>query len=64
VKIADGTVANCGDLIVYTRNDHRVEAAEPGRTLANGDLLRIDTITRQRPARPSSTPVTRNAEGD
>ena len=28
-----------------TRNDHRVEAGEPGRTLANGDLLRIDAIT-------------------
>ena len=28
-----------------TRNDHAVEAGEPGRTLANGDLLRIDAVT-------------------
>jgi hypothetical protein len=32
-------------LIMCTRNDHQVEAGEPGRTLANGDLLRIDAIT-------------------
>jgi conjugative relaxase-like TrwC/TraI family protein len=46
VTIANGTVASCGDLIVCTRNDHAVEAGEPGRTLANGDLLRIDAVTR------------------
>jgi hypothetical protein len=34
------------DLIICTRNDHQVEAGEPGRTLPNGDLLRIETITR------------------
>jgi hypothetical protein len=45
VKIAGGTTASCGDLIVCTRNDHRVEAGEPGRTLANGDLLLIDAVT-------------------
>ncbi|MGH3245489.1 MAG: hypothetical protein ACRDOI_04640, partial [Trebonia sp.] len=45
VTIADGTTANAGDLIVCTRNDKTVEAGEPGRTLANGDLLRIDAIT-------------------
>jgi conjugative relaxase-like TrwC/TraI family protein len=45
VRIADGTTANVGDLIVCIRNDHRVEAGEPGRTLANGDLLRIDAVT-------------------
>ena len=44
VPIADGAVAGCGDLIVCTRNDHTVEAGEPGRILANGDLLRIDAI--------------------
>jgi hypothetical protein len=43
--IADGTAASPGDLIVCTRNDHTIEAGEPGRTLANGDLLRIDAIT-------------------
>jgi conjugative relaxase-like TrwC/TraI family protein len=45
VSIADGATASCGDLIVCTRNDHSVEAGEPGRTLANGDLLRIDAVT-------------------
>jgi conjugative relaxase-like TrwC/TraI family protein len=45
VTIADGAVAGRGDLIMCTRNDHQVEAGEPGRALANGDLLRIDTIT-------------------
>jgi hypothetical protein len=44
-QIADGAPASRGDLIVCTRNDHAVEAGEPGRALANGDLLRIDAIT-------------------
>ena len=47
VTIADGTRASPGDLIICTRNDHGVEAGEPGRTLANGDLLRIESITRR-----------------
>ena len=47
VTIADGTRASPGDLIICTRNDHHVEAGEPGRTLANGDLLRIEAITRR-----------------
>ena len=46
VTIADGTQASPGDLIVCTRNDHTTEAGEPGRTLANGDLLRIEAVTR------------------
>ena len=46
VTIADGTRASPGDLIICTRNDHGVEAGEPGRTLANGDLLRIEAITK------------------
>jgi conjugative relaxase-like TrwC/TraI family protein len=45
VRIAIGTTASRGDLIVCTRNDNSVEAGEPGRALANGDLLRIDDIT-------------------
>jgi AAA domain/TrwC relaxase len=44
-RIADGATASPGDLIVCTRNDHAVEAGEPGRTLANGDLLRIEAVT-------------------
>ena len=46
VTIADATQASSGDLIICTRNDHSVEAGEPGRALANGDLLRIEAITR------------------
>jgi hypothetical protein len=45
VRIAGGAAASRGDLIACTRNDHHVEAGEPGRTLANGDLLRIDAVT-------------------
>jgi hypothetical protein len=45
VKIADGARASAGDLIICTRNDHSIEAGEPGRTLANGDLLRIEAVT-------------------
>ena len=45
VRIADGATASPGDLITCTRNDHTVEAGEPGRTLANGDLLRIEAVT-------------------
>jgi len=45
VRIADGALASVGDQIMCTRNDHALEAGEPGRGLANGDLLRIDAIT-------------------
>jgi ATP-dependent exoDNAse (exonuclease V) alpha subunit len=45
VRIADGTWASPGDLIVCTRNDYTVEAGGPGRTLANGDLIRIEAVT-------------------
>jgi hypothetical protein len=47
VRIADGTQASPGDLIICTRNDHTTEAGEPGRTVANGDLLRIEAVTRE-----------------
>ena len=45
VTIADGATASAGDLIICTQNDHATEAGEPGRTLANGDLLRIEAVT-------------------
>jgi hypothetical protein len=45
VTIADGAKASVGDLIVCTHNDHGVEAGQPGRLLANGDLLRVEAIT-------------------
>ena len=44
VRIAGGAQASPGDLIICTRNDHMVEAREPGRALANGDLLRIEAV--------------------
>ena len=46
VRIADGAQDSPGDLILCAGNDHSVEAGERGRTLANGDLLRIDAVTR------------------
>jgi hypothetical protein len=44
IRIAEGAEASVGDLIVCRRNDHRVEAGEPSRALANGDVLRIEAI--------------------
>src|SRR5690348_13541888 len=46
VRIADGTQASPGDLIICRDNDHTLPAGEPGRMLANGDILRIEAITR------------------
>ena len=40
-ELADGNVAGVGDLIV-ARQNARIEAGEPGRRLANRDVLRID----------------------
>ncbi len=44
VTLADGARASAGDLIICGHNDHALEAGERGRTLANGDLLRIEQI--------------------
>jgi AAA domain/TrwC relaxase len=44
-RIANGATVSAGDLIVCTKNDHSVQAGEPGRTLANGDLLRVEAVT-------------------
>jgi conjugative relaxase-like TrwC/TraI family protein len=46
IRIAGGAQASAGDLIICRANDHRLEAGEPGRALANGDVLRIEAITR------------------
>ncbi|HEV8526296.1 MAG TPA: MobF family relaxase [Actinomycetes bacterium] len=48
VQIADGQEASVGDLIVCTKNNHSTAAGEPDRTLANGDLLRIEEIVEDR----------------
>ena len=45
VRIAERTQASAGDLIICRDNDHAVQAGEPGRALANGDVLRIEAIT-------------------
>jgi hypothetical protein len=45
VQIAEYTEASVGDLIICRDNDHAIEAGEPGRALANGDVLRIEAIT-------------------
>ena len=47
IRIADGAEASAGDLIICRANDHHLEAGEPGRALANGDVLRIEAITRR-----------------
>jgi hypothetical protein len=47
VRIADGAEASAGDLIICRANDHYLEAGEPGRALANGDILWIEAITRR-----------------
>jgi hypothetical protein len=46
MPIADGARAGVGDLIICRHNDHTTQAGEPGRALANGDILRIEAITR------------------
>ena len=47
IRIADGAEASAGDLIICRANDHDLEAGEPGRALANGDVLRIEAMTRR-----------------
>ena len=44
IGLAAGARASAGDLIICRQNDHGLEAGEPGRTLANGDTLRIESI--------------------
>jgi hypothetical protein len=42
--LRENTRAHAGDLVVARINDNQQEAGEPGRTLANGDLLRVESI--------------------
>jgi hypothetical protein len=42
--LKEGARAYVGDLIVARDNDNRLDAGQPGRTLANGDLLRVEAI--------------------
>jgi single-stranded DNA-binding protein len=50
VELADGNEAGVGDLIV-ARQNARIKAGEPGRWLANRDVLRIDSWTERGEAR-------------
>ncbi|MHB1820706.1 MAG: MobF family relaxase [Streptosporangiaceae bacterium] len=43
--LADGNRAHVGDLVAADQNDNRLEAGAAGRTLANGDILRVDAIS-------------------
>jgi conjugative relaxase-like TrwC/TraI family protein len=43
-SLRDDARAYVGDLILARQNDNHLDAGEPGRTLANGDLLRIEAI--------------------
>ena len=45
VPVAEGAEASVGDLVICRENNHRLEAGEPGRGLANGDILRIEALT-------------------
>jgi hypothetical protein len=45
VQVAEGAEASVGDLVICRENNHKVEAGEPGRALANGDILRIEALT-------------------
>jgi len=42
--LREGARAYTGDLIVARQNDNQLEAGKPGRTLANGDLLRVEAL--------------------
>jgi conjugative relaxase-like TrwC/TraI family protein len=42
--LCEGAQAHIGDLIIARQNDNHLNAGQPGRTLANGDRLRIRAI--------------------
>jgi conjugative relaxase-like TrwC/TraI family protein len=42
--LRDGAHAYTGDLIIARQNDNQLDAGQPGRTLSNGDLLRVDAV--------------------
>src|SRR6266566_4795780 len=44
IALRDGARASVGDVIIARQNDHQTEAGTPGRTLANGDILRLDGV--------------------
>jgi AAA domain/TrwC relaxase len=44
VTLSHGAKAGRGDTIVCKQNDHDLEAGRAGRTLANGDVLRVQAV--------------------
>ncbi len=44
VELAEGARGSVGDLIICRKNDNKLNAGEPDRTMANGDTLRIEAI--------------------
>ena len=45
VELSAGQVASAGDRIIARKNDHRLDAGEAGRGLANGDVLVVEEVT-------------------
>jgi conjugative relaxase-like TrwC/TraI family protein len=64
-ELREAARAYAGDLILARHNDNHLQAGEPGHTLANGDLLRVDAIGDQeltvsrliRPDQPAGKPT-------
>jgi hypothetical protein len=48
VELRDGARAGAGDIIVARRNDKGLNAGDMERTLANGDVLRVDCVNDDR----------------
>jgi TrwC relaxase/AAA domain len=44
-ELSRGAKAGAGDVIIARQNDHRLEAGEKERTLANGDVMRVESVT-------------------
>jgi conjugative relaxase-like TrwC/TraI family protein len=42
--LREGARAYAGDLILARQNDNQLDTGQPGRTLSNGDLLRVDAV--------------------
>ncbi len=44
VELSRGAKTGAGDVIIARQNDHKLEAGEDGRTLANGDVMRVESV--------------------
>jgi conjugative relaxase-like TrwC/TraI family protein len=43
-QLREDACAYVGDLVIARQNDNHLQAGEPGRMLANGDLLRVESV--------------------